>query len=100
MSNPIADFPWVYSHVDASRQVQTGQGALHTIVVNGLSANGVVEVWDGVGAAGVLIAILSMSVAFHVSLQPITLTYDVRFETGLYLGFDDNVTVDFTVSYV
>jgi len=100
MPNPVADFPWVYAHVDATLLVQTGQGALHTIVINGYSADGVVIVYDGVDATGVQIAVLNISVAASVSLQPITLLYDVAFATGLYLDFDQAVGVDFTVSYV
>ena len=90
-----------YAHVISDTQVADGPGMLHAIVINGPpSADGVVTVYDSLTGAGVIIAILTISVADSISVQPISLLYDVDFSTGLYLDFDGALAVDLTVSYV
>jgi len=100
MPNPIADFPWQYAHLVSDALVRTGQGALHTIVVNGLTTAGDCTVYDGVDATGVPIAILHLDPTTSISVQPITLTYDVEFRTGLFLDFGVGLVADLTVSYM
>ena len=100
MSNPTADFPWQYKHVTASGQVLAGLGVLHTIVVNGLTTAGDITVYDNPAATGNVIAIIHLDPTTSVSVQPITLTYDIGCKDGLYLAYDDSVVADLTVSYM
>jgi len=99
MPNPVVDFPWTYSHVAADAQVKAGPGVLHTIVVNGLTTAGDCTVYDSLAEAGTVIAVLHLDTTTSISVQPITLTYDVGFSTGLYLGFDATLAADITVSF-
>jgi len=96
----VSDFPWEYAHVTADTPVRTGQGVLHTIVVNGLTTAGDATIYDNTAEAGTaIIGILHLATTTSVSVQPITLLYDVEFKTGLYIGFDGTLAADLTVSY-
>lgn len=97
--NPIVDFPWKYKHVVADGQVKAGEGVLHTIVVNGLTTAGDVTLYDSLTEAGDVIAVLHLDIATSVSVQPITLIYDCEFSTGLYIGYDESLAADLTVTY-
>ena len=98
--NPVIDFPWSYSHVTADALVKTGPGVLHTIVVNGLTTAGDATIYNNVAEAGAaIIGVLHLDTATSISVQPITLLYDVAFTTGLYIGFDATLVADLTVSY-
>ena len=98
--NPVSDFPWEYAHVAADALIRTGQGVLHTIVVNGLTTAGDATIYDNTAEAGVaIIGILHLDPTTSVSVQPITFLYDVEFKTGLYIGFDNTLVADLTVSY-
>ena len=99
MPNPISDFPWEYAHVTADTLVRTGQGVLHTIVVNGLTTAGDATVYDNTAESGTVIAVLHLDLTTSVSVQPITLVYDVKVNTGIYIGFDGNLAADLTVSF-
>ena len=99
MSNPILDFPWKYSHVDADRQISAGPCVLHAITVNGLTTAGDCIVYDNPAAAGTVIAVLHIDTAASVSVQPITLNYDIECLTGLYFDYDGTLAADLTVSY-
>ncbi len=93
--------PFKYAHVIADTQVSQGQGTLHVVVINGPpGTDGVVTIYDSLTAAGTIIAILTISIAASISVQPITLTYDVKYETGLYFDYDGSIVVDLTVSFV
>lgn len=99
MSNPILDFPWKYSHVDADRQISAGPCVLHAITVNGLTTAGDCIVYDNPAAAGNVIAVLHLDPATSVSVQPVPLLYDVECLIGLYLDFDGTLVADLTVAY-
>jgi len=98
--NPVAEYPWQYKHVTASVQVFARKGVLHTIVVNGLTTAGDITVYDNPAAAGNVIAILHLDPTTSISVQPITLTYDVGCKVGLYLDYDQSIAADLTVSYM
>ena len=95
----VIDFPWDYAHVTGNTLVRTGQGVLHTIVLNGFTTTGDITVYDSATETGTVIAILHLNVTASISVQPITLLYDIEFKTGLYIGFDGAVAADLTVSY-
>lgn len=99
MPNPVVDFPWTYAHVAALVQVSAGPCVLHAITVNGITTAGDCIVYDNPAAAGNVIAVLHLDKTFSVSVQPITLLYDVKCETGLYLNYDGTLAADLTVSY-
>jgi len=100
MSNPIIDFPWEYSHVDAADTLaKTGAGILHSIVLNGLTTAGDVTVHDGVDNSGPVIAVLHLDLTTSVSVQPIYFLYDCKVATGIYLDFDGTLVADLTVTH-
>lgn len=99
MTNPVIDFPWIPSHVDADAIVFTGKCVLHTIVVNGLTTAGDATVYDGVDATGTVVAVLHLDPATSISVQPITFTYDCRMDDGIFVDFDDTLAADLTVNY-
>jgi hypothetical protein len=95
----VSDSPWKYGHVTADTQVSAGRCVLHTIVVNGLTTAGDCTVYDNTAGSGTVIAVLHLDPTTSISVQPITLTYDVQCKTGLYLDFDATLAADLTVSY-
>ena len=95
----VIDFPWEYAHVISDTAVKSGQGVLHSIVLNGLTTAGDATVYDNTAGSGTVIAVLHLNTTTSISVQPITLLYDVEFKTGLYVEFDDNLVADLTVSY-
>ena len=95
----VSDFPWEYKHVAADAAIRTGRGVLHTIVLNGFTTTGDITVYDSATETGTVIAILHLNITASISVQPITLLYDIEFKTGLYIGFDGAVAADLTVSY-
>lgn len=95
-----SDFAWEWKHVTGTVLVKTGAGALHTIVLNGLTTVGDITIYDGVDASGAVIAILHLATATSISVQPITYQYDLRLSTGIYIAYDQSVAADLTVSFV
>ena len=93
MDNARSDFMWLWEHVDEAVQIQTGPGALHTVVLNQFDTKGNLTLFDGIGPAGNVIGVIIVD--FH---QPRTLIYDEDFETGLYALPTEGI--DVTVSYV
>jgi len=100
MPNSVADFPWKYKHVDGSTQIAVSICVLHTIVVNGLTTAGDITLHDSGDDTGPVIAVLHLDPTTSVSVQPITLTYDIKCEHGLYLAYDQAVAADLTVSHM
>ena len=96
---PISSFPWPWTHIDGTLLVHTGAGALHTIVVNGLTTAGDITVYDGIDATGSVIAVLHLDPTTSISVQPITFVYDLRLATGIYIAYDQSVAADLTVTY-
>jgi len=99
---------WNHTHVNSTTQIFSGQGVLHTVVLNGLTTAGDVGIWNGNTAAfpfpfpldwGDIIAMLHLNPTTSISLQPVTLHYDIECPIGLYLDFDGTVVADLTVSY-
>ena len=99
MTNPATDFGWPYTHVTADAQVKAGQGVLHSVVLNGLTTAGDVTLYDSLTEGGTVIAVLHFDVTTSISLQPITFLYDLKFSTGLYVGYDGAVAVDLTIMH-
>lgn len=100
MPNPKSEFPWPWSHVTETGLVHGAPGALHTIVVNGLTTAGDITVYDGVDATGGVIAVLHLDVTTSISVQPITFTYDIAIATGIYIDYGQGTVADLTVTYI
>lgn len=96
---PVASFPWPWTHVDDTVLVKSGAGALHTIVVNGLTTAGDITVYDGIDATGDVIAVLHLNPTTSVSVQPITFVYDLEIEIGIYIEYDQSVVADLTITH-
>lgn len=75
--------------------IQSGQGILHTITFNKPVATGVVTVYDNTAGSGTVLATITVP----ASPQPVTLTYDLTFATGLTI-VTSVVAQDITVSYI
>jgi len=95
-------------HANTTAQIFNGRGVLHTVVINGLTTAGDVALRDGdIGAFpyifpilwGATIAELHLNPAASISIQPVTLIYDVECLSGLYIDFDGTLVADLTVSY-
>ena len=92
-------FGWPYTHVTADLQIQAGPGILHSIVLNGFTTAGDVTLYDSLTEAAPVIAVLHLNTTTSVSVQPITLLYDLKFKTGLYVGYDGSAAADLTVMH-
>ncbi len=97
---PVIDFGHEWVHVTATVLVRTGKAILHTIAVNGLGTVGTCTVYDGVDNGGAVLAILNLDVATSISVQPITMTYDARISTGIFLEYAGGLVADLTVTFV
>lgn len=75
--------------------VKTGAGVLHTITFNKPVATAVITVYDNTSAATPAIGTITVP----ASPQPVTLTYDVNFSTGLTIT-TATAASDITVSYI
>ena len=96
-------------HTNSTMQIFYGRGTLHTITVNGLTTPGDVVLHDGnIGAFpyvfpilwGATIARLHLNPATSMSMQPVTLLYDIDCRNGFYLDFDGTLVADLTVAYI
>lgn len=75
--------------------VKTGSGILHTITFNKPVATCVVTIYDNTSATAPIIGIITVP----ASPLPVTLTYDVAFDTGLTIVTATEAS-DITVSYI
>lgn len=74
--------------------VATGSGILHTITFNKPTATAVVTMYDNTAASGTVLG----TITIPASPMPVTLTYDIRFGTGLTIT-TGTASSDITVSY-
>ena len=83
------DLPWPWKHVTQNTLIRTGQGALHSIILNQSDDKGMVVVWDGLETLATII------VDFE---QPRYLLFDLEYKTDLFIGVAG--TWDLTVTYI
>lgn len=86
-----------YTNIDdtSTNSIKTGQGFLHSVVINTQLADGVVEIYDNTAASGTVIATIT-SPSTLLADGPKTAIYDVKFTTGLTVktsGANQDVTV-------
>jgi hypothetical protein len=79
---------------DATTLVKSGAGTLHTITLNNPTATETITIYDNTVGSGTKIATITVP----ASPQPVTLTYDVDFWTGLTI-VTAVATSDITVSF-
>lgn len=96
MSNylPYPDFNYTNITTDTTTVIKTGQGVLHAINFNKPVATEVITVFDNTAASGTAIA----TITIPASPQPVTLFYDVSFNTGLTI-LTATAASDITVSW-
>ncbi|GAH49877.1 unnamed protein product [marine sediment metagenome] len=100
MPNPIADFPWEKTWVNATNPVHVGKCVLHTVVLNACTVLGVVTVYDALDATDATLIVASYSLlGASISFQGITFTYDCEMKNGIYVDFTGNFAGNLTVTY-
>lgn len=90
---------YTYAYVTADALVKTGAGFLHTLTFSPTDAAataGTIFVYDKTSEATPTIFSYTIPAA---ALVPVTVTLDVSFTTGLYIGFTTTADVAVTVSY-
>jgi hypothetical protein len=87
---------YAFSHITADAQVKAAYGRLHTVTINSCATAGTLTLYDNTAESGTVIA----AIAIPITPTPFTLTFDVRFSTGLYAGFDATLAADVTISYI
>lgn len=75
-------------------KLKDGQGMLHTVTFNNPTATSVITIYDNTSASGTVIATITVP----ASPQPVTLTYDVNYYTGLHVKMA-TADSDITLSY-
>lgn len=91
------DQSWQYKNIAAQTtgtSIRSGQGILHSITLNKPTATSVITVYDNTAASGTKIATITVP----ASPQPVTLTYDVNYYTGLEVVMA-TADSDITLSY-
>lgn len=88
-----------HSNVTADAAVKSGAGFLHSITIlptDVAATAGTIVLYDNTAESGTVIGTIYIPAAYVV---PVTVTFDVSFATGLYLGFTTTNDVNVTVSY-
>lgn len=90
---------WKYTNITlaapTTTAVKSGAGVLHTVTFNKPVAGGVVTIYDNTAGSGTIIGTITVP----ASPQPVTLTYDASFATGLTI-ITATQAQDITVSYI
>lgn len=76
--------------------VKTGEGFLHTLVINTPVATGVITIYDSLTATGTKIGTITMPAG---PTAPVSVLYDVQFSIGLTI-VTATAAQDLTVSYI
>ena len=85
-----------FSHIaaKATTLVKTGDGYLHSVVINTKGATGNnANIFDGIDNSGTLIAVLDLTQG------PATIFYNLAFAVGLTVVTDNGTQADITVIY-
>ena len=102
MPSSVLEFPFGYTHLTETTQVSTAKGTLHSLTINrpDPAAGANITLYDSAAGADVdsILAIVAMDSALFV--VPVTLTYDIEFENGLYVEFSAGFTLgDITLGW-
>lgn len=92
-ASEIAGSPFTRLSGAGGTTVKSGAGILHKIIVNTPLSGAVITMYDNTSAAGTIIGTITLGAA----LEPITLSYDLGFSTGLHVV--TSAATDITVVY-
>ena len=89
-----------YKNCTSDTAVKSGFGFLHAVTINKPATTaGVVTLYDSTSETGTTIAAITIGKSTD-NQMPVTLIYDIKFNTGLYAGFDGTIAgADITISY-
>ena len=88
-----------FTNCTADTAVKSGAGFLHTVTImptDAAATAGSIILYDNTAESGTIIGTITVTAAW---VAPVTLTFDVSFSTGLYVGFSTTNDVNVTVSY-
>lgn len=88
-----------YVNISADTAVKSGAGFLHTLTfaqIDAAPTAGTIIVYDNTAESGTVIFSSTWTTAVF---YPTTVTLDVSFSTGLYVGFTTTADIGVTVSY-
>lgn len=88
-----------YANCTSDTAVKSGAGFLHTVTImptDAAATAGSIILYDNTAESGTIIGTITVTAAW---VAPVTLTFDVSFSTGLYVGFTTTNDVNVTVSY-
>lgn len=94
----VVEHRYTAGRATADTLIKTGAGLLHTVNLapTGVVTGGVLTLYDNTAESGTVL----WSGAIPTSIAPATLTFDITFATGLYVGFDATLAnVQATCSY-
>ncbi|HHV58258.1 MAG TPA: hypothetical protein GXX50_10930 [Firmicutes bacterium] len=84
-----------YQHFNAATSgtgVKSGPGVLHAVAVNDSGSGMTLTLYDGTSTSGTVLGVIKPT-------APVTLTYDARFATGLFVVIDGTTVGDITLSF-
>ena len=90
---------FAYAYCTADTAVKSGAGFLHTITfacTDAAPTAGTIIIYDNTAESGTIIHTFAPQTTWFPSF---TITLDVSFATGLYIGFTTTADVNVTVSY-
>lgn len=88
-----------YTNCTADTAVKSGAGFLHTVTImptDAAATAGSIILYDNTAESGTIIGTITVTAAW---VAPVTLTFDVNFATGLYVGFTTTNDVNVCVSW-
>lgn len=94
----VVEHRYTAGRATADTLIKTGAGLLHTVNISatGVVTAGVLTLYDNTAESGTVL----WSGLIPTAIVPTTLTFDITFATGLYVGFDATlVNVQATCSY-
>lgn len=83
-----------FTATDAGKQVKLGSGVIFAVTLNKPVATSVITLYDGTSTSGTVLGTITVP----ASPQPVTLTYNGYFDTGLFVSVG-TAGSDFTISY-
>ena len=95
---PVSQAPYKNIVGNGTTTVKTGAGFLHTLTLGTLIASESIAAYDNTSGNGTLIANITEPSTI-TGADPVTLTIDAAFSTGLTIVTSGNATSDVTVSY-
>jgi hypothetical protein len=76
----VATFQYTYTHIstDATTQIKSGPGIMHTLCVNSPAATETITIYDSLTGSGSIMAVVTLTASTQSCFA-----YDIAFGTGL-----------------